>query len=74
MTTDSADYCIPLMSGYGQSHESAYNAGSGHRFSFGVRAWTQMEIWHVNCMCMLKATASEQNFGFKVFNKLINNI
>ena len=31
-------------------------AGSGLRFSFGVRAWTEMEIWCVKGM--LKAKTS----------------
>ena len=29
-------------------------AGSGHGLSFGVRASTEMEIWCVKGMCMLK--------------------
>ena len=28
--------------------------GSEHGFSFRVRAWTEMEIWRVKSMCMLK--------------------
>ena len=38
LTTESADYC--LISGLG--------------FSFGVRAWTEMEIWFVKGMYRLK--------------------
>ena len=33
-------------------------AGSEHRFSFGVRAWTQMEIWYAKGMYMLKVVSS----------------
>ena len=29
-------------------------AGSGVGFSFGVRAWTEVEIWCVKGMCRLK--------------------
>ena len=40
------------------------NAGSGPGFSFGVRAWTEMEIWCVNGMFMLKVVSSQKKFGF----------
>ena len=33
-------------------------AGSEHRFSFGVRAWTEMEIWYAKGMYMLKVVSS----------------
>ena len=29
-------------------------AESGPGFSFGVRAWTEMEIWCIKGVCMLK--------------------
>ena len=38
---------------------------SGLRFSFGVRAWTEMEIWCVKSMYRLKLVSSENNSGFK---------
>ena len=42
------------------------NAGSRLGFSFGVRAWTEMEIWSVKAyICMLKVVSSEKNLGFK---------
>ena len=43
------------MSGHGVTDMSPYiKFGSGHGFSFGVRAWTEMEIWRVKYMHMLK--------------------
>ena len=36
-------------------------AGSGLRFSFGVRAWTEMEIQCVKGMHRLKLVSSENN-------------
>ena len=44
------------------------NAGSGPGFSFGVRAWTEMEIWCVNGMFILKVVSSEKNLWFKGLN------
>ena len=43
------------------------NAGSGPGFSFGVRAWTEMEIRSVKGKLMLKLVSSEKNLGFKGF-------
>ena len=40
-------------------------AGSGLRFSFGVRAWTEMAIWCVKGMHRLKLVSSENNSLFK---------
>ena len=40
-------------------------AGSGLRFSFGVRAWTEMEIWCVKGIHRLKLVSCENNSGFK---------
>ena len=40
-------------------------AGSGLRFSFGVRAWTEMEIWYIKGMQRLKLVSSENNSVFK---------
>ena len=39
-------------------------AGSGLRFSFGVRAWTEMEIRCVKGMHRLKLVSCENNSGF----------
>ena len=39
--------------------------GSTVGFSFGVRAWTEMEIWCVKGMYRLKLITSENNTGFK---------
>ena len=51
MTTKSADnYACSLMNGCGQSLG----------FSFGVRAWAEMEIWYVKGMFMLKVFSSEK--------------
>jgi len=35
--------------------------GSGHGFSFGVRTWTEIEIWCVKGMYVLKV--SEKKLG-----------
>ena len=40
-------------------------AGSGLRLRFGVRAWTEMEIWCVKGMHRLKLVSCENNSGFK---------
>ena len=40
-------------------------AGSGVGFSFGVKAWTEMEIRYVKGMYRLKLVSSENNLGFK---------
>ena len=40
------------------------NAESGLGFSFGVRAWTEMEIWYVEGMFKLQVVTSEKNLGF----------
>ena len=40
-------------------------AGSGVGFSFGVKAWTEMEIRCVKGMHKLKLISSENNAGFK---------
>ena len=40
-------------------------AGSGLRFSFRVRAWTEMEIWCVKGMYRLKLVSSGNNSVFK---------
>ena len=42
-------------------------AGSGLRFSFGVRAWTEMEIRCVKGMYRLKLVSSRNNSVFKGF-------
>ena len=42
-------------------------AGSGVGFSFGVRAWTEVEIWCVKGMYRLKLISSE---GFKVLTEV----
>ena len=39
-------------------------AGSGLRLSFGVRAWTEMEIQCVKGMYRLKLVSCENNSGF----------
>ena len=40
-------------------------AGSGPRFSFGVKAWIEMEIQCVKGMHRLKLVSSENNSVFK---------
>ena len=42
-------------------------AGGGLRFSFGVRAWTEMEIWCVKGMHRLKLVSCEIIQGLKGF-------
>ena len=48
-------------------------AGSGFRFSFRVRAWTEMEIhvWCVKGMSRLKLVSSENNSVFKGLRLLL---
>ena len=41
-------------------------AGSRVGFSFGVRAWTEMEIQCVKGMHRLKLISSENNSGFSI--------
>ena len=38
---------------------------SSLRFVFGVRAQTEMKIWCVTGVCMLKVISSEANLGVK---------
>ena len=45
-------------------------AGSGLRFSFGVRAWTEMEIRCVKGMHGLKLVSCENNSGIKGLKEL----
>ena len=49
-------------------------ARSGHGCSFGVRAWTEMEIWYVKSVYMLKVISSKKILGFKgiLYNYIIN--
>ena len=53
MATDSAIICS-LMSGCGKVKRRLIKARSGHGCSFGVRAWTEMEIRCVEGMCGIK--------------------
>ena len=46
------------------------HAGSGLGFSFGVRARTEMEIWSIKGICMLKVVLSEKKLGF---NKIMSD-
>ena len=39
-------------------------AGSALGFSFGVKAQTEMKIWYVTGMYMLKIVQSEKKVGF----------
>ena len=41
--------------------------GSGVRFSFEVRAWTEMEMRCIKGMYRLKLVSSEKDLGFKGF-------
>ena len=59
-----------LMSGHGQGHgqghtSACYKAGSGVGFSFGVGAWTEMEIQCVKGMYRLKPVSNEKIQGLK---------
>ena len=40
-------------------------AGSGIWFSFGIRAWTEIEIWYIKGMFMLKVVSSVIKNRFK---------
>ena len=66
LTTKSADYCV-LINEWAVMSLLA-KAGSGLGFSFGVRAWTELEIWCVKGMYRLKLTSSEKIQGLKGFN------
>ena len=46
-------------------------AGSGLRFRFGVRAWTEMEIRCVKGMYRVKLVSCENNSGIK--GPIVNN-
>ena len=63
MTIESADYCM-LVNEWVWSRSLA-KAGSGLRFSFGVKAWTEMEMQCIKGMYRLKLVSSENNTGFK---------
>ena len=54
-----------LMSGRGKVTSVIVKAGSGLTFSFGVIAWTEMEIWCVKGMHRQKLVSCENNSGFK---------
>ena len=62
MTTESADYCmlVKLVVMVKVTSPLA-KAGSRLGFSFGVRAWTEMEIWCVKGMYRLKLVSSGNN-------------
>ena len=65
MTTENAEYCM-LINEWAWLIKIAsllINARSAIEFSFGVRAWTEMEIWCVKCM--LKVVSREKNLGLK---------
>ena len=66
MQTESADYCM-LVNEWAWSRSTSLlaKAGSGLRFSFGVTAWTEMEIRCVKGMHRLKLVSSENNSVFK---------
>ena len=63
MTTKSADYCVLINEWVWLS--LLHNAGSRPGFSFGVKPWTEMEIWCIEGMFMLKLVLSEKNSGFE---------
>ena len=65
LTTDSADYCMLVNEWAWLRSRLLAKAGSGVGFSFGVRAWTEMEIQCVKGMYRLKLVSSEKNSGFK---------
>ena len=72
MTTKSADYC---MLGVVKVTSLLAKAGSELtcRFSFGVRAWTEMEIRCVKGMHRLKLVSSENNSVFKGLIHQVNH-
>ena len=49
-------------------------AGSGLRFSFGVRARTEMEIRCVKSMYRLKLVSCENNLGFKGLRNIAGSL
>ena len=44
-----------------------FKAGSALGFSFGVRVQTEMKIWFIKGLHMLKVVSSEKKLGFEVF-------
>ena len=63
LPTESADCCIVVMVNFTSlfiKPESALG------FIFGVRAQTEMKIWCVTGMCMVKSVLNETNLGVKV--------
>ena len=62
LTIKSADYCMLITEwAWLRSRVCLLRLG----FSFGVRAWTEMEIRCVKVMYRLKLVSSEKNSGFK---------
>ena len=53
MGTNRADYYVLINEWVCQSHKTVIKATSGHRYSFGVRAWTEIEIRCIKGMCGL---------------------
>ena len=62
---ESADYCMLVNERRGNVTSQLAKAVSGVGFSFGVKAWTEMEIRCVKGMRRLKLISSENNSGFK---------
>ena len=56
-----------LMSGHGQVTSLLVKAESAFEFSFGVRAWTEMEIQCIKDMYRLKLVSSANSLGFRWF-------
>ena len=67
LTNESADYCM-LVNEWAWLKSQVcllrlkVDLGS---YSFGVRAWTEMEIWCIKGMYRLKLVSSENNSEFK---------
>ena len=63
---DCADYCMLINDWvWLRSRVLLINAGNGLGFSFGGRVWTEIEIWRIKGMFILKVVSNEKNLGFK---------
>ena len=68
LTTESAHYCMLINEwAWLRSRVCLLRLEGGLGFSFGVGAWTEMEMWCVNSMYRLKLALSEKIQGLKGF-------
>ena len=56
---DNQEYLLTIASSVGKVKVTSFFIKLG--FGFGVRAWTEMEIWCIEGLLMLKVVLSEKN-------------